>query len=197
MIRASETIEITWDGPCSWPGHESENGLNPIPRIPGVYLQTFEYQQGYLIYAAGITQRPVPVRFREHTQNYLDGKYTVLDIAAAQQGVRKEIWHGWHYEREHRDEFEERKSILVEAVHRQLAAFRIFVADLGERGKEKRILERLEAAIMLSLYEQPPPICDIPDRGMHLAPRWDSERPIHIKSSCHSVLLGLPHCLQI
>ena len=74
MIRESETIEITWDGPYGWPGYESENGLNPIPRIPGVYLQTFEYQQGYLIYAAGITQRRVPVRFREHTQNYLGGR---------------------------------------------------------------------------------------------------------------------------
>ena len=197
MIRESETIEITWDGPYGWPGYESENGLNPIPRIPGVYLQTFEYQQGYLIYAAGITQRPVPVRFSEHTGSYLDGKYNILDIAAAEQGLRKEIWHGWAYERQHRDEFEERKSMITEAVHRQLAGFRIFVADLGERGKGKRILERLEAAVMLSLYEQPPPICDIPDRGMYLAPRWDSESPIHIKSSSHFVLLGLPHSLKI
>lgn len=197
MTRETEIIEITWDGPHSWPGYESENGLNPIPQIPGVYLQTFAYRQGYLIYAAGITQRPVPMRFLEHTRNYLDGKYNVLDIAAAEQGFRKEIWHGWFYEREHRDEFEERKSIIVEAVHRQLAGFRIFVADLGEQGKNKRVLERLEAGVMLTLYEQPSPICDIPDRGMYLAPRWESESPIHIKNNSCFVLLGLPHSLEI
>ena len=94
------TIEATWDGPYSWPTYETENKLPPIPKIPGVYLQTFEYQGGYLIYAAGLTRRPAPRRFREHTHKYMNGEYTVLDIAAVQQGIRKEIWHGWGYAKE-------------------------------------------------------------------------------------------------
>lgn len=101
MTRKAKTIEVRWDGPYSWPAFESENNLRPIPKIPGVYLQTFEYHGGYLIYAAGFTRRPAPTRFKEHTPKYMNGKYNVLDIAAAQQGVRREIWHGWGYARKH------------------------------------------------------------------------------------------------
>ena len=66
MPNPTSSIEVTWNGPYGWPTFESENNLRPIPRNPGVYLQTFRYQDGYLIYAAGITRRPVPTRFREH-----------------------------------------------------------------------------------------------------------------------------------
>jgi hypothetical protein len=107
------TIEVTWNGPYSWPAFESENNLCSIPKIPGVYLQTFSYQNGYLIYAAGLTRRPVPTRFREHTRRYMNGEYNVLDVTAVQQGIRREIWHGWDYARKHREEFEERKLIIL------------------------------------------------------------------------------------
>ena len=194
MTHEMITIEATWDGPYSWPTYETENKLPPIPKIPGVYLQTFEYQGGYLIYAAGLTRRPAPRRFREHTHKYMNGEYTVLDIAAVQQGIRKEIWHGWGYAREHRDEFEERKSIILDAVHKQLAGFRVFVVDVGI---EPRILERIEASVMNNLYQQPSPICAIPDKGMQLAPRLDSEEPITIKNDCAAVLHGLSASLRI
>jgi hypothetical protein len=194
MTHEATTIEVTWEGPYGWPGFESANNLRPIPNIPGVYLQTFEYQGGYLIYAAGITRRPVPTRFRDHTRKYMNGEYNVLDIDAAQRGVRKEVWRGWGYAREHREEFEERKAIIVDAVRKQLARFRIFVADVGI---QPRILERIEASIMRNLYQQPSPICDIPDKGMQLAPRWDSENQIIVKSNGVAVLHGLPAFLEI
>ena len=119
--------------------------MRPIPKIPGVYLQTFEYQNGYLIYAAGLTRRLVPSRSEEHTREYMNDKYHVLDINAAQQGVRNEVWHGWGYARKHREEFEERKSIILDTVGRQLTGRCIFVAEMG---REPRVLERLEASIM-------------------------------------------------
>jgi len=197
MIYETEKIEVTWNGPYSWPGFESNNSLRPIPQIPGGYLQTFEYRGGYLIYAAGLTHRSVYTRFREHTRKYMNGEYTVLDIAAAQQGIRKELWHGWGYAHKHREEFEERKSIILDSVRKQLVGFRIFITDIEDVGRESRIFERLEAAIMMNLYQQPSPICDVPDRGMHLAPRWDSEDPIIVKSSCAAILHGLPAFLEI
>lgn len=155
MTYKATVIEVTWEGPYGWPGFESANSLRPIPNIPGVYLQTFEYQGGYLIYAAGITRRSVRTRFRDHTRKYMNGEYNVLDIDAAQRGGRKEVWHGWDYAREHREEFEERKSLIIDAVRKQLTGFRIFVADVGI---QPRILERIEASIMRHLYQQPSPI---------------------------------------
>lgn len=188
------TIEITWNGPYAWPTVESENNLQPIPKIPGVYLQTFEYQDGYLIYAAGLTRRPIPVRFREHTRLYMNGEYTFLDIEKAQQGFRREVWHGWGYARNHRTEFEERKPLILDAIRKQLIGFRIFVANVGV---EPRVSERIEASIMYNLYKQPSPICDIPDRGMHLAPRWNSEAPLKVANSYTALLHGLPVILEI
>ena len=198
MKQETTTIEAAWDGPYAWPGFESENNLRSVPKMPGVYLQTFDYQGGYLICGAGITRRPIPVRLKEHTPKYMDGKFNVLDIDAAQRGIRKEVCHGWGYERKHRSEFEERKSIIVDAARKQLAGYRIFVADVGI---QPRVLERLEASIMGNLYEQPPPICDMPDRGMHLAGRRLSETQVTIKNifknDCAAVVYGLPAFLEI
>ena len=51
-----ETRKFEWKGPFAWPGYEKENGLNPIPDVGGVYLWTFEYGDGYLLYLAGMTK---------------------------------------------------------------------------------------------------------------------------------------------
>jgi len=194
MNQEANTIEAVWNGPYSWPGFEEANKLPAVPNRPGVYLQTFEYNGGYLIYAAGITRRPVPARFSEHTRKYMNGEYNVLDIAAAEHGVRKEIWHGWGYARSHREEFEERKSIILDAVRRQLLGFRVFVSDTGT---ERRLLERIEAAIMNHLNKQPTPFCDVPDKGMMLAPRWTDEKPLVMKNLSKVKLHGLPASLEI
>jgi len=109
MVDQAHTLTLNWEGPFAWPGFESVAGLPSLPQKPGVYLQTFEYQNGFLIYLAGITHRPVSARFKDHTRKYLNGEYNVLDIDAARRGVRKEVWHGWGYARAHREEFEARK----------------------------------------------------------------------------------------
>lgn len=196
-MTGEAAIEVVWAGPFSWPGFESGSFSHPIPQTPGVYLQTFEYGGGYLIYAAGLTRRPIPTRFREHTRKYLNGEYNVLDLAAVQGGTRREIWHGWGYARKHRGEFEEQKSIILDAVHKQLAGFRIFTTNIESPAEDTRSLERLEASIMAYLYRQPSPICDIPDKGMQLAPRRPSEGPILIKNLCAAALHGLPNTLEI
>ena len=190
----SIALQITWNGPFAWPTFEGQTGLQSIPKLSGLYLQTFEYKSGYIIYAAGLTRRPVPARFKEHTQKYMNGEYNVLDINAAQQGIRKEIWHGWGYAKKHRDEFDERKLEILDAVQKQLEGFRIFVGNVGE---EPRILERLEASIMENLYRQPSPFCDIPDKGMFLSQRWDSEDPVFIESNCIVNIHGLPSRFEI
>lgn len=98
-----------------------------------------------------------------------------------------------------REEFEERKSIILDAVRKQLAGFRIFITGAVDMRREARVLERLEAAIMGNLCYQPSPICDIPDRvgGVHLEPRRDSEYPIIVRNNCAALLHGLPALLEI
>lgn len=193
-MSKSKALEVIWRGPFAWPGYEDSSHLHSLPRACGVYLQTFEYKNGYLIYAAGITRRQVVLRFNEHTKKYLQGDYNVLDMDAVSKSVRKEIWHGWQYAREHRDEFEDNKALIVKAVKNQLAAFRLFVAEVDQKD---RIPERVEAAIMMHLYQQDPPLSTIPDQGMFLAPRRDSEEPIVITNNCDCALHGLPKRLEI
>ena len=72
MTETITTIKATWMGPYSWPKYEDINNLPPIPKVSGVYLQTFKYKQGYLIFGVGITRRTVPVRFGEHTRKYMN-----------------------------------------------------------------------------------------------------------------------------
>ena len=187
-------MEIYFTGPYSWPKFETQNDLPALPQHPGIYLWTVDYKDGYLIYGAGITRRTIPKRFYEHTLKFMSGDYNVLDIEAMQQGIRDLVWQGWGWNPEKREDFEKRKQEILDAVDKQLAGFRIFIADVGT---EPRILERLEAAIMNRLYSQPPPLCDIPDKGMMLAPLRDSEKPIVVEIVCELTLHGLPNELEI
>lgn len=181
-------VRLFWSGPHAWPGFESQNGLPPLPKHSGVYLWTFPYQGGLLIYAAGVTRQLFRQRFAQHKREYLRGAYNVLDPVQAQNGIRSEVWHGWSYWRAHGDEFAARRNEIQAAVTRQLAAFCVFVTDIEPKG---RAPERLEAAIMGGLYAAPPPFCDIPDKGMFLAPRRSGEEPITVLNGCASKLHGL------
>lgn len=194
MVDDSISLEMTWMGPYAWPGFEIVDQLQTIPEVSGLYLQTFEYRDGFLVYGAGLTRRSVRTRLKEHTSKYMNGEYTVLDVTEVQQGKRKEIWHGWGHARQHRNEYEYRKREIIEAVRRQLEGYRVFIANIGE---EPRILERLEAAIMENLYQQSPPLCDIPDKGMQLSPRWENEEPVIVKSICPEIIHGLPKVFEI
>ena len=194
MLLGQSTMETVFTGPYSWPKFETQTGLPPVPEHPGIYLWTVAYGVGYLIYGAGITRRTIPKRCYEHTLKFMSGDYNVLNIEAMRQGIRNLVWQGWGWNPEKREAFEKRKTEILDAVNNQLSGFRIFIADVG---MEPRILERLEAAIMNNLYSQPPPFCDIPDKGMMLAPRWDSEEPITATITCEATLHGLPGQLKI
>uniref|UniRef100_A4SCB1 GIY-YIG nuclease family protein n=1 Tax=Chlorobium phaeovibrioides (strain DSM 265 / 1930) TaxID=290318 RepID=A4SCB1_CHLPM len=194
MSRMPGEIDALWNGPFSWPDYEEQNGLPGTPRCPGVYLQTFEYLSGYMIYGAGITRRTVITRFKEHSRSFMNGKYTILEPSEAERGVRKEIWHGWGYARTHRDLFEANKLEFQQAARQMLARLRIFVADVGT---EDRVLERIEASIMNMLYRQPSPYCDIPDRGMKLTPRRTDEPGMLMISHSRVTIHGLPTNLEI
>lgn len=187
-------IVLHWKGPFSWPKFEFENGLPAIPKEPGLYIQSAEYNEGYIIYCAGISRRPIPDRFREHSRSYLKGDYNILDIDLMKQGIRKVLWQGWGWSDEKRNKFNSNKSSLQDAVNKQLSGFRIFTVDIG---LEPRILERLEAKVMSCLYHSEYLYCELPDKGMKLLPRRDDEKRITVKNNCEKALFGLPLAFEI
>lgn len=200
--EATSLIELQWEGPFSWPnrnfrGNEQFLDDAEVASRCGVYLWTVEYCGGYLIYAAGITRRPFIKRFREHTRAYLNGVYTIFDVPSLKNGIRNEIWRGFWFKKklvEDKFEYENRSNEIRMATYNLLSNYRVFVAAIEPT---PRLLERIEAAIMNSLYDSEAPISLIPDRGMALAPRWPEEQPILIRSKTSVLLHGLPEQFNV
>ena len=194
-LRDSNNIkkeDITWRGPFSWPGFEDINKLKTIPDVEGVYLFTFKYKDGFLLYVAGITNS-TKKRISTHNREYKKGNYTVLDVKSAENGIRKEIWHGWTYAKTHQDEFINNKKTILNAVQNQLNSFRIFIAEISEKRKR----ERIEAATMQNIYSSKEGWSELADRGMFLTLRYNYEMPIEIKNICSSKIYGLSDTLEI
>jgi hypothetical protein len=195
--KTTNVIELRWEGPFSWPSRsfqDVEKNLNNtvLASRCGVYLWTVEYCGGYLIYAAGITRRPFAKRFQEHTRAYLNGVYTIFDVPSLKNGVRKEIWHGFWFKKrlvQEQIEYDNRFNEIHTAANDLLSNYRVFVAPVDPM---PRLLERIEAAIMNSLYASTGPISTIPDKGMALAPRWSEEQPILARTMAPVLLHGLP-----
>lgn len=184
--------EIEWDGPFSWPGYESYNGYSEMPDIAGVYIWTFSYADGYLLYCAG-ESKSTKKRFRQHALNYITGSYTIFDMEEAEQGKRVEIWHGWGYARTHQAEFIGRKEEIRAAAWRQLVSFKVFVAAVAV----KRERMRLEAAIMHGIYGSSEPWAKMADRGMALSKRWVNELTLVIRNKVDVKIYGLPEVMEI
>lgn len=182
-------LDITVGGPYGWP--RFEGSLPPLPVVRGVYVVTFEHRDGFLPYSVGITRRPMRKRFLEHRRKYVSGDYNILEVDAAQQGTRSEVWRGWGWTPERRAAFDETKSDKVAKAERQMEATRIFTMNIGT---SPRLPERIEGAITNHFYQIDTSLFD---RGMFRMPRWPTEDPIIAKFHCKSVLYNLPPELKI
>jgi hypothetical protein len=199
--QSLEVIDLHWRGPYRWPslGSDADDGAfaTAVASNGGIYLWTVEHYDGFLIYAAGITRRPLVKRFREHTRAYRRGIYTIFDMPSMKKGIRREIWHGFWYKKrsaEKQNEYDSRCEEIGLAAEEQLSNFRIFVASVDPK---PRLLDRIEAAIMNALYAVEGPVSNIPDRGMKLAPRWRSESPILVRNVARVLFHGLPGELHV
>jgi len=180
-------VELQWQGPFPWPGTVDDHRERSLEGSEfgdccGVYLWTVEYEAGFLIYAAGITRRPFRERFRGHTRSYRTGVYTVFDAASLRRGKREIVWPGFWFGEQAADlerECQTRGWEIRGAVLRLLAAYRVFVAPAEP---VPRVFERTEAAIMNGLYAVGGAVAEVPDRGMALSPRWNTEAPILVRS---------------
>ena len=195
----TDTYLLEWEEPFVLQGRERNLFLNsPIAEQSGIYLFTIEYQEGYLIYMAGLTTRPFKKRLREHVNTYRKGIYTIFNSESLQNGKRVELWHGMWTKKstntpENKELFQSRDEELKPAIELLLSTFRIFLAPLKA---ERRVLARIEAAIMNILYSEAEPISTIPDKGMALAPRWAKEKPFLVNNILTVPLYGLPKTFE-
>ncbi len=196
-------VELRWQGPFAWPGMAGSRRVTGLESAEvagscGVYVWTVEHEGGFLVYAAGETRRPFRVRFREHTREYRSGRYTVFNAAAMKRGERKKVWPGFWYSKQRRQaleqEYSQRSSEIARALDELLSSYRVLVAPLPP---ERRLLQRVEGAIMAALYAAIGPAAVLPDRGMALAPRWPSEAPIRVRSISPVLIHGLPDELEV
>ncbi|MBE2233357.1 MAG: hypothetical protein IAE85_07680 [Anaerolinea sp.] len=176
-------------GSFGWPRYE--NGQPTLPEIPGVYLMTVAYEDGFLPYGVGVTRRPVKRRFVEHTRKFVNGEYNILDLDHAQQGIRKVVWKGWGWTPEKRADYEARKSQIIALAQQQMLGTHIFVI---ETGTAVRLLERIEAAIANHYYKRDEILFD---RGTLCMPRWEAEEPIFATFHCQSNLYGFPYQVEV
>jgi len=185
--------QVAWQGPYAFANYEKFNGYDKIENIPGVYMFTFDYKDGVILYGLGVSNS-VRDRILAHGRNYRSGKYNVLDVNAAKQGIRKEIWHGWSYAEKHKQEYLDNEREIQKAVEQQLKSTKVFVAPISDERKRYRI----EAAIMHQIYSKEEPWCDLPDRGMNLMKgRYTSEVPILVENMTPVKIYGLPEKLEI
>ena len=189
LIRAEDVL---WQGPFSWPGFDQINNLAPLPDVAGVYLFTFEYKDGYILRSAGCTTS-TKRRLSQHKREFMAGRYTVLDVASAKKGERKEIWHGWGYAKTHQDEFLRHKEYILKSAETELAASYLFIAEMADKRKQ----ERIEFAIIQNAYLSKAPWADLVDGGMALRGRANYEIPITVSNVCSCRIYGIPEVFEI
>lgn len=187
-----KTEDLIWQGPFAWIGYEQVDKPNPIPDIAGVYLFTFEYLDGYILRSVGVTNS-MKRRLAQHTREYKKGNYTLLDVEFAKTGLRRELWHGWQYAKEHQDIFLENKDVILEFAEKELISYRLFISEIADRRKR----ERIEAALLINAYSSKEPLHDLIDGGMALRGRYNYEIPIEVKNICSHKLYGLPEIMEI
>jgi hypothetical protein len=186
-------LDVFWGGPHDWPEVRQKSQLDDLS---GVYMLSVEGEDGFVVYGFGITSRSVSKRFSEHRRATLRGEYTLLDINAMRQGIRTEIWHGlWagHDSDERKAEFQRRKKELQETGRQQMAAFKIFVAEVSD----VRLQHRMEAGFMDALYATPEPYCDLPDKGMFLVRRREDEPLITTINRSDHHFCNLPERVEV
>lgn len=181
---------VKWYGPFEWYG---ENSIfsHPLGEEGGIYLFTAPFEGKHLIYYVGETGRSFIQRFLEHTQAYLSGLSRVYEPTEFVKGKKVFAWEGmWNtYTRPKRMvEFLNRHVKLSPIILRFLQCMRVFIAPLNE---DKRIIERIEAAIHHRLDEQAGIIGTFQDDDIRYRSKRDDEEPIIIKMSQTESLLGI------
>lgn len=189
----SHTCEIRWCGPYKWYGTNKDVLFTqPEAKRFGIYLWTVPFKKQYLTYYVGETGKSFAERFKQHSRDCLDGFYRIFDPHHLAAGEKRLIWGGmWKPERKDPSimlEFLNQYSELSPVIYEYLGLFRIFLAPLDV---ERRIRQRIEAAIATRLREQPGLIGEFQDEGIRYLPKRTDEEPITVRLTAYEPILGL------
>jgi len=188
--NSSKVYNLKWYGPYEWYGRNSIFA-HPLGKEVGIYLFTVPFEGNHLIYYVGETGRSFTQRFLEHTQAYLSGLYRVYEPTQFMSGKKVLVWGGmWKTSTRinRMEEFLNRYSELSPIITQFLQCMRVFIAPLKE---EKKIIERIEAAVAQQLYGQTGIVGAFQDNDIRYRPKRNDEEPIIIKMSQTENLLGI------
>lgn len=164
---------------------------SPDLKNAGLYIFTFGYNSGFIVWFDGFSTRNVSVRLNDHIKNILRGSYSILDVNEANAGRRVEIWRGFYFTKSEskKKEFDERRQFLLPSIFTMIKGLHILFAPLSE---SRRVLSRIEAAIMNQLHNSSGLTSDFPYKGMHLEPRWPEETAFRVIVEKGPIIHGLP-----
>jgi len=195
----SGQLEIIWHGPYTLYGAESNSVLTtPLSKRKGIYLWTVPIEDKYLTYYVGETGRSFATRFVEHTRDVLYGLYRVYDPNKFAQGSKILIWEGmWKPERRSSHtmlEFLNRYLELSPLFYQFLGQLRFFLAPVDA---EKRIRQRIEAAIAKKLLQQHGIVGEFQDNDIRYLPKRVDEGSITVTMKSFEPILGLTSKLLV
>ncbi len=188
-----EAVMVKFSGPFSWSGLDGAPCIfdTPLARHRGVYLWTVPQGDSELVYYVGETGRDFATRMLEHFREHCSGGYHLYSPEAFGRGVKISLWPG-RYNPEVRPsvaDFMRRVPELWPAILELATLYRFFLAPLD---CERRLRERVEAAIAHHLRTQPGVVGGFQDQGIRYSPRRDDEPPVVASLRCLRALLGLP-----
>lgn len=132
-----DKMRIQWRGPHPWPFLDKQPRIEDFYLDGGIYLFTVEHKDGFLIYCAGCTTQQFRRRFKQHDTLYRSGVYTIFDLAAFQQGVRRKVWPGFWMKKTRPPslvaDHERRKDEIRAATDMWLDGYRVLVAPINNR----------------------------------------------------------------
>lgn len=195
-----EGSEFQFYGPFQLTGSKEESVLlSSIGKLTGVYLWTIPFENKYLPYYVGETGVSFAYRSMEHVKCYLNGFYRIYDPEAFATGKKILVWGGmWKSNRRGSDtmiEYLHQYHKLSSLSYTFLNQFRIFLAPFDS--DDRRLRQRLEAAIASKLFEQDGIIGSFQDNDVRYYPRRPKEQPIKIKLKFNELILGLSGELTI
>lgn len=191
-------LNVRFDGPFSWKGAADAPSVASaaVARRPGVYLWTVRTTLGVLIYYVGETGRSFVARMREHYKEHAAGFYHLHDPAAFARGEKSLVWPGAYDNRDRKSPEECMAAYLeIAPVAAELAGlYRFFLAELDV---DRRLRERVEAALANQLYGSDGVVGAFQDEGVRYHPRRSDEQPIVCGFESPVGLVGLPRELMV